>query len=52
MEVCPGGRWRRRLDRNFADGEVVSSKRYKEIYGFAADELEIHTEVGCARSSR
>jgi len=36
-------------DRNLQKGEVVFSKRYKAIYGFAADELKDHTEAWDAR---
>ncbi len=36
-------------DRNLATGEVVFSKRYKEIHGFAQDELEDRSEAWEAR---
>src|SRR5450830_25983 len=45
LEGAGDGVW----DRNLQTGEVVFSKRYKEIYGFAADELENNTEAWDAR---
>lgn len=45
LEGSGDGVW----DRNLATGDVVFSKRYKEIYGFAEDELENHSEVWDAR---
>ncbi|MCX7170149.1 MAG: diguanylate cyclase [Proteobacteria bacterium] len=40
LEGSGDGVW----DRNLQTGEVVYSRRYKEMYGFAADELENHQE--------
>lgn len=40
LEGAGDGVW----DRNLQTGEVMFSRRYKEIYGFAADELENGTE--------
>ncbi|MDO8319601.1 sensor domain-containing diguanylate cyclase [Rhodoferax sp.] len=45
LEGAGDGVW----DRNMQTGAVVFSKRYKEIHGFAADELENHTEAWNAR---
>ena len=45
LEGAGDGVW----DRDLETGEVVFSKRYKEIYGFAADELENHIEAWDAR---
>ncbi len=45
LEGAGDGVW----DRNLQTGEVVFSKRYKEIYGFTADELENNTEAWDAR---
>lgn len=40
LEGSGDGVW----DRNLQTGEVVYSKRYKEMYGFAENELENHQE--------
>lgn len=45
LEGAGDGVW----DRNLQTGEVVFSKRYKEIYGFAEDELEARHESWDAR---
>jgi len=45
LEGAGDGVW----DRNVQTGAVVYSRRYKEIHGFAADELENHTEAWNAR---
>jgi diguanylate cyclase (GGDEF)-like protein/PAS domain S-box-containing protein len=41
LEGSGDGVW----DRNLQTGEVVFSRRYKEIYGFSDDELEDHAEA-------
>jgi len=45
LEGSGDGVW----DRNLVTGEVVFSKRYKEIYGFSPNELEDHVEAWDAR---
>jgi len=45
LEGAGDGVW----DRNLQTGEVMFSRRYKEIYGFAPDELENGTEDWDAR---
>lgn len=45
LEGAGDGVW----DRNLQTGEVVFSKRYKEMYGFGPDELDDHTEAWDAR---
>ncbi len=45
LEGAGAGVW----DRNLLTGEVVFSKRYKEIYGFGADELDDRRESWDAR---
>jgi len=45
LEGSGDGVW----DRDLVTGKVVFSKRYKEIYGFAPDELEDHDEQWDAR---
>ena len=45
LEGAGDGVW----DRNLQTGEVMFSRRYKEIYGFASDELENGTEDWDAR---
>jgi len=45
LEGAGDGVW----DRNLKTGEVVVSKRYKEIYGFAESELQDHHEAWDAR---
>lgn len=45
LEGAGDGVW----DRNLQTGEVVFSKRYKDMYGFVAGELENHTEAWDAR---
>ena len=45
LEGAGDGVW----DRNLKTGEVTFSRRYKEIYGFAADELEHGAEDWDAR---
>ncbi len=45
LEGSGDGVW----DRDLVSGKVTFSKRYKEIYGFTADELEDHDEPWDAR---
>ena len=45
LEGSGDGVW----DRNLVTGEVVFSKRYKELYGFSPNELEDHVESWDAR---
>ncbi|PKO62377.1 MAG: hypothetical protein CVU24_04425 [Betaproteobacteria bacterium HGW-Betaproteobacteria-18] len=45
LEGAGDGVW----DRNLQTGEVVFSRRFKEIHGFAANELEDQTEAWNAR---